>query len=427
MSIQVPRLNLKIRELLLLLAFFVLPFGQGPLVNGLLVGVLIMSLIQIPGGLWVRALKEPVVLVSMGFYLLYLLSMFYSTDLERGWRMLETRLIFLLGPPVLFAHGYSSSARARKLSVQAFVAGNVAVLLSAIFWGLYRAAEAGSWYFVRPGGDYERYFLQYETLSRPFMHPGYLATYVGLALLLVFYGLLRGHFRSRVAGWGLLLFLGLGLVLLQGRINILALGIIVGGIVIGEAWRKRRIAWIYIPLIAGMLVVGGLYQWGPDSLVKRYMAFPDFNYEISGDQFNSATYRLAEWSSAALALEREPWLGYGVGDYRQALQEVYQERGFHEGLRHGFNAHNQYLETLLALGWLGLSFLVILLLLYGRIFWRRGQWALLAGLGFFCLCMITESMLERAWAVLLFNLFFPFFAAAPESGAESKIEPHKRN
>lgn len=427
MSIQLPSPNLNLREFLLLLAFFSLPFGQGPIVNGLLIGVLILSFIQVPGKLWLRALQEPVVLVSMGFYFLYFLSMLYSTDLERGWRMLETKLTFLLGPPVLFAHGYTTSPRARKLSAQAFVAGNVAVLLSAITWGLYRAAQAGSWYFVRPGGDYERYFLQYETLSRPFMHPGYLATYVGLALLLVFYALLRGQCKPRIAGWGLILFLACGLVLLQGRINILALGIILGGIVIGEAWRSRRFAWIYIPFVAGALAIGSLYQWGPESLVKRYMAFPDFNYDIRGSEFNSATYRLAEWSSAALALEREPWLGYGVGDYRSSLQEVYRERGFHEGLRHGFNAHNQYLETLLALGWVGLSFLAILLILYGRIFWQRGQWALLAGLLFFCLCMITESMLERAWAVLLFNLFFPFFAATPVSHGENKKEPHRRN
>jgi O-antigen ligase len=76
-------------------------------------------------------------------------------------------------------------------------------------------------------------------------------------------------------------------------------------------------------------------------------------------------------------------------------------------LAQGFNCHNQYVETTLATGFLGLFFLLLMLIVYGKIAIQNKDWLSLSTLLFFAMSMLTESMFERAWAVLLFTFYFP--------------------
>jgi len=134
---------------------------------------------------------------------------------------------------------------------------------------------------------------------------------------------------------------------------------------------------------------------------------PDFSYDISGNTFNSATYRLAEWSCAMDVIKEHPLAGTGLGDNREALLKSYENRGFWSGLEMRFNAHNQYIETTLSTGLIGLIFLLLLLGAYAQLAFKNKDWLSLSALVFFAMCLLTESMFERAWAVLLFAIYFP--------------------
>jgi len=139
---------------------------------------------------------------------------------------------------------------------------------------------------------------------------------------------------------------------------------------------------------------------------------PDFSYDITGDEFNSATYRLAEWTCAADVIAENFWLGVGVGDNRKALIDAYKKRGFKKGVEYKFNAHNQYLETMLATGVLGLAYLLFMLFTYGKWALKQQDYTALACLVFLAIGLLTESMFERSWAISLFAIFFPFMIVA---------------
>ncbi|MDR9442079.1 MAG: O-antigen ligase family protein [Schleiferiaceae bacterium] len=394
------------------LTLMALPLGQGRLSSALLLLLLFVGLFRRQKSEWRYALRQPLVWVSAAFYLCHLASLLYTADLTQAGRELETKVSFLLGPVLLLAYGQNLKLGQLWRLRLAYVLGNVAVLLAALCYAAYRALGAENWFYVREGGTYQRYFFHYETFSEPFMHPGYLATYVGLAVLILLYGLYRGRWQRPGWAWAGLALMSLGLLLLQGRMNLLALMLVLG--VAGVAWVRHsgRLRWlVYAGLLAG-LVGWGFYTWAPDSLLKRYLALPNFEYQIDGNQFNSATYRLAEWRCASEALKEAPWLGYGVGDSQQALEGAYRELHFWKGLEGHFNAHNQYLETWLAVGLPGVLLLLLLLALYLRRFAQEGRWDMVAALVFLALCMLTESMLERAWAVVLFNVLFPLLAAS---------------
>lgn len=400
-----------------------LPLGQGRLSSVLLLLLLFVGLFRRQKSEWRYALHQPLVWVSAVFYLLHLISLLYTDNMPQAGRELETKVSFLLGPVLLLAYGQNLKLRQLWRLRLAYVLGNVAVLLAALCYAAYRALGAENWFYIREGGTYRRYFFQYETFSEPFMHPGYLATYVGVAFLILLYGLYRGRWQR--PGWACtgLVLMGLGLVLLQGRMNLLALMLVLGAAGVAWVWHSGRLRWlVYAGLLAG-LVGWGFYTWAPDSLLKRYLALPNFEYQIDGNKFNSATYRLAEWRSATQALKANPWLGYGVGDSQHALETAYRELHFWEGLERHFNAHNQYLDTWLAVGLPGLLLFCSLLLLYLLRMRRYRRWDMAAAVVFLGLCMLTESMMERAWAVVLFNLLFPLMGA-PEIREDTQKAGH---
>ena len=65
------------------------------------------------------------------------------------------------------------------------------------------------------------------------------------------------------------------------------------------------------------------------------------------------------------------------------------------GFKRYLNAHNQFLQTTVAIGVLGLACLVAVFVCFALRLWERKYFALLAGLAIIGLLMMTESSLER--------------------------------
>lgn len=404
-----PPKRLSLFQALYAALLFSLPWGQESLSYLLLLALFLLSIGSLSRAHWALALRQKGLWLSAAFYLWYALSLLWSEDVASGLRQMETKLSFLLAPPALMAFGLFSEPKAREKILQVFVWGNV----SAILWALAKALwlhwnfEAGAEALPRPN------FFVYERLSRSLMHPGYLASFIGVAILANAQLITQKATGPR---WFSLVILLTGLFLLQARMNLLALLLVSLAYLVYRIFKLRLYRLLLVPLVLLALGLSAL-KWAPPSLVNRYLAFPRFDYDISGDQFNSATYRLAEWHCAKIGISREPWWGYGVGDARQALQDIYREEAFWAGLEQSYNAHNQYLESLLSVGIPGLLLLLGLLARYAWQASKSSPWMGLA-LAFFALCLLTESMLERAWGVLLLNLFFPFFSTQSLIGTE---------
>lgn len=392
--------------LLFIVLFSTMPFGISTLTNALLIFVLFNAIIGLKAQQWTVGFRSRVFQISAVFYLFLTLSLLWSEDTSHGLMQLETKFTFLLAPLVLIASVNQKVVSNKALILKSFLAGNILVSITAIGIAAYNSVKAGATYFLGANGTSHISFFTYEQFTEPFMHPGYFSTFLGMAILICIYFIYQNRGITKWIYGGILAFLFVILILVQGRINVLALLAVISGGVFILAVKKKAYLWLSIPVIP-IVILGLLLAFGSNKIDSRYLQLPDFSYDISGDNFNSATYRLAEWTCASDVIAEHRLLGTGVGSNNPALMKAYENRQFWAGLEHGFNAHNQYIETTIASGYVGLSLLLLLLFYYGKTALFNNDYLTLSCLAFFAISMLTESMLERANAVLLFTSFFP--------------------
>ncbi len=395
-------------EILIGLLLLTIPLGQFAITNFILLAILLNAFISLKPADWKAALVNPVFYWPALFMAYFAASLFWSEHLEDGFAQVQTKSTILLAPLILGASQRFISQKAFKNWQFCFVAGSVLVMLLAFIIAANKAWLAGSWYMITPSGEAGSHFLKYKMLAAPFMHPGYLATFVGVALLLVIAQLFRARGKRKL-GWIMaLIFLCFSIFMLNGRMNVLALIIVLAVGALVYAIQAGATRWLLIPFFA-LILLAVVFLRGSEVTKARYLQIPDFNYDISADaeSFNSATYRLAEWSCALDVIKDKTIFGVGVGDNRLALQESYRRNKFYVGLENKFNAHNQYLEISIATGLVGLFFFLIWILNYFKIALQSRDYVFLATWAFFLLCMLTESMLERAWMTVFCATYFP--------------------
>lgn len=124
--------------------------------------------------------------------------------------------------------------------------------------------------------------------------------------------------------------------------------------------------------------------------------------------------------SSLEVVRQNPLTGQGVGDYEETLHEQYIEDKQPFATSKTSNAHNQYVESLIAVGIFGLLLLMVYLLLplvcaIGRrgVFW---QVAFFTGIVMFNL--LFESMLERQMGILFIGFFFSIMVLITSMGVK---------
>ena len=109
--------------------------------------------------------------------------------------------------------------------------------------------------------------------------------------------------------------------------------------------------------------------------------------------------------------------GSGSGDVKDVVVEAYGANGCTDLQEIGFNLHNQYFQTLVALGIIGLLLLASIFAfpLFGVRFDVASS-AALAFLFIVAINLLFESMLERIAGIMFFAFFYGlFFCVKPRS------------
>lgn len=391
---------------------FLLPFYPSPLLLILMLGILLFSLDRRDQASR-RTLPFSLIFAlsfSMVGYLFSVLSLFWSVNKEAAMGSLETNLSFFLFPFVFWRYFRLGKFPFTERQMDGYVLGNLLVFGVCLIRAVIRAVGYGGAVFVNELG-FDRNVFTYAELSQFVMHPGYLTLFTGVS---VFYLLFQVVPNKEWASWKsitVLILLVVFMFMLQGRMPFLAVlltAVGFGSIHLVKPWDQRMV----LRGAGGVILASGLMFLLPRHFYQRYLAWPDFHYEISAplSDFNSATMRLAEWKCAVQAIQDAPLVGAGLGDRTQVLLDAYASEGFQVGIDLRYNAHNQFLETMLSTGALGLFFLLGMLFSYGLYFYREQNWMATAILLLFVVSMLTESLFERAWAVVLFNVLFPVLA-----------------
>lgn len=339
-------------------------------------------------------------LISYSFYVLFFiisaLSLIYSDHLDLGLSKIQTKLGFLV-IPFAFASNLKNLSKSKiQCLLRSLI---VSVLLCTVFCYIESFIKALSL----------RSFVQmYDSnLSDPLMHRAYFSLFLGISILLWWEDI---HFLAKFRIYGILLFL-ITIILLQGRINILAFLLVAALIFIIKYSRtfskKQNFLGVSLVLLAILAF---------SFLPKKYNRFNQpltLEYNLSdtnSSDFTGITIRLAIWDIALPLAKEDIFLGRGIGDSHVDLVDQFQEKQFIIGIEKKFNCHNQFIESTLASGIFSLLALLGILVIY-LLFSMGPRHYFLAGMViYFFLSMLTESLLERHWGISILTIIIPLYA-----------------
>ena len=120
--------------------------------------------------------------------------------------------------------------------------------------------------------------------------------------------------------------------------------------------------------------------------------------------------RPLKWKCAWNVIKENWFLGVGTGDGQEELQLQYKRINFDIAFNEEYNTHNQYLQTWLGLGLVGLLLLISCLIFPAISAFQRKNYLYMSFLMLFSICCITESMLCRQNGIVFYAFFNSIFA-----------------
>ncbi len=377
---------------------------------------------------------------SILLFVLYAVSVFYSTDWLFAWHKLETKFCLLLCPLLL---GLNFTPRAGRYLPGAFITGN----LLAVLYSLIRAV-LDSFY---TGVNHFHYMKLSEYLH---FHPTVFSLYLFMAIFLLvdklminwleptspqsvdgaefansyfvsFKGLKPFRFGYMYGPSVALILLFLFFILLLSARMAMLSGFVLLGVSV-FLWLKTH--WSTSKSLLALLLVLILslsVAWSIPSTRFRLQVL------LQGIEKNKETsnVRWEIWDASYFLIDQGSFWGYGLGDVGDALMTTYEEFDYCKPYSEHYNAHNQFLETTLAIGWPGLLVFLMLFFTAFRQINKEAEKKKISGhsttyLFLFLLLanFLTESLLETQQALMFFTLFFSyFFSNCRESSSTQAI------
>ena len=298
------------------------------------------------------------------FFLLHLISLSYSENLEYGMKKIETLTsLFIL--PLMIPSFRQLDLKNRKGQYKwAFLLG----LLFNFIFCLSRSTILFSYeMYARNEGiileayPYTNYFF-YSYLSY-FMHYGYLAMYVniGIAILLSILISKGVPSRRRRLAYLLLTLFSIYVILLYSKAGILALFMVYIYFAIYQVIRNRNLKSALISLVSVLIIGFVVVQYVPYTKERiQGMINGITNTEVDPNSHESTQLRVFVWQASSDLISENWMFGLGMGDAKTELLNEFKSRQFTGAYDENLNAHNQFLQTFINVGLIG----VILLLLF---------------------------------------------------------------
>jgi O-antigen ligase len=373
-----------------------------------------------PSDKW-RNAQKPVLLLFMSFYLVHVLGIIWTSNTSYGWFQLEKKSFLAVFPLILGTIKPLTKEQCDKI-LKNFVLGCVTAAVCCLIYAGYRTITTGEFYETNSTTHYTTYYFFYYGLSDIFIHPVYFASYLAFCFLIVLKNL-RDKWqqipsRRRLQFISLLLFLFVFLLMLSARIMIIALVLLLMLQIFyrffqkGRAWLGFSIVILFMMLVVAVIAITPVLRTRFAELVTTSYQFkndPQKNASLGG-KLDAVNMRLAKWYFTLKAGEDSWLIGQGTGDAQDALMQVYLENNFMEGYIPVYNAHNQYLQTWLMLGILGVLVFFLNIAVPFYYAFTRKEGLCLMFLLLILLFAVTESIFEKQHGVVFYSFFNSLFA-----------------
>jgi len=348
-----------------------------------------------------RLKEHKLALLMLGFYILYGLGLLYTVDQAEGWKEMEYKLGLLILPLVL-ATGPKLNTHAVRMICKVFYLATTALIFVGVGMAIQRVMLGTQATLMEA--------VTYRTFSEPIgFDPIYMAMYIILAI----YSLVRDRWMDgqmriintpRFHELALLALFLVTLVFLSSRMEILVFICSLGYACMIYAWKSRR---YLMPALVFAGTVISIYALISVNSVnqERFEEMVDMEADYTENKWGGRSVRIEKWKNAVECWSATPIIGAGTGDAMDELMKVYARNDFEIALFYAFNPHNQYLQTAITLGIVGVIWLLLLLAHMLWIGFKRHDMYFMLFAQLVTLSMITESMLERQQGIV-FIVFF---------------------
>lgn len=347
--------------------------------------------------------RLPFVLPFLLYFLVNAVSLFYSEHHHLALKDIEGKLSFLLIPTIIF--GFSQIQKDQLFKALYYYALIVcSYLLFAIVKSLFL---------------YQTVLINQELSALVGIHASYLSLYVASAFFIIL------HFGDKLKAftkWVILVFLFTGIVLLASRIVLLSI------ILVLSVWVAiKSFTWKSLSLLLLGFIIVIFSALNIEAVKVRVIEAVDFEDKVEldgkieehktlGRTYGGRAIRVAIWD-CALDVVEDNWLtGVGIGDVHDALQESYKNRVFEFAYLHNnYNAHNLFIETIIASGIFGLMTIIWLFTSLLRSAFRAPQLYFVGILFTFLFLSLMESTFNVQRGVVFFCVMMPILSLISNS------------
>ena len=327
-----------------------------------------------------------------GLYFLLWLGLLYTENKASGSFDVEQKLSLLIFPLLCFT---SQNINARSiLSIQRnFVWGSFISLTLCLI-----NAALHSYYSY----NFDSFF--YSDFSA-IMHPSYYSMYLCLACAFVLFRkdiLSRTFYKIPAA-----LFLSFGVLLCSSKSGILTLVFVFGFKVLHKLFVKKDIKSSLVIIGIVVLSFASLLFFFPKSLSR--LTNMTETLQSQSTELNTTSSRIVIWKHSVDAIKQKAFWGYGTGDVNDVLQSMYKGDSESEIREKKLNAHNQFLQTTLAVGLVGFVFLILPYLLLIKESLKKWDYIPLVFVFIILFNLLFEAMYETQAGIVFIAFFLSLF------------------
>jgi O-antigen ligase len=393
------------------LAFFIPLY---PLLLPLLIGLLVINWLLlykkiIPGIKF--AFKNSALSFMILLFVFYLFGISYSNNFESGLKAIETKLSILI-LPLIYSSYYQITLNNINRYLKSFIFGCIVYAIVCLGWATYSYFKPvyTDCYGVllNLGSNY----FYYTNLSRIF-HPSYMAMYLIFSLTSIWFFLFKRLITLNYLLILIILLLITFVLLLSSKSGWISLSIWVVNFTIWMFSTKR----FFLSLLIFLSIIGAFLTFNlyftptfsnriPNlSVIKNAIKGKDEqNNKITTSDDGSAR-RVFVWKASVDVIKQNLLWGVGTGDTRDELLDMYLKKGMKAEYNTALNSHNQYLNTGVTLGILGVFVLLLCLGIPFFIALKQNSYLLVGFISLISINFLFESMLETQAGVIFYAFF----------------------
>lgn len=334
-------------------------------------------------------------------YFAFLIGTIFTHNTPLALRYVENKLSYLLFP-LLFSFKPKDELKLNWAFI-GFVFGTFLITLIGLFKGIYC--------YLGPSGS--RGCILASSVS-PYIHPTYLSVYLMISIGIVLKGW-KEKWSYFKAIWILpfIIFAVLMQFLLLSLSGILFLFIVIGIYCLYLLKKKVNKLVFYssiiiLPLLGYITItntpqIEGEYnnaKWYADEYLKNPENFVLCRkYPMSGTEV-----RIVMWTAAVRAIQKHP-LGVGTGNVDEYLTKELRLLNQEELAKEELNPHNQFFQTTLEIGVLGILILLSIIGYGFYISFQQKDYLLMLIIGSLFFNSLFESMLQRHSGIVIYTFW----------------------